>query len=165
MPGHGRTPVDTHKAIAVIEAGEAELAEDIEPFRRLSDAPMGMTAHLIYAAWDAERPASQSPVVIGDIIRGRIGFDGLLMSDDLGMHALSGDFGVRAAAAIDAGTDIALHCSGDMAEMEAVAGALGAMPARSWERLNRAMATIATAAPTSTFHELVDKRDSLLALA
>lgn len=165
MPGHGRTPVDTHKALAVIEAGEDELADDVEPFRRLADAPMGMTAHLIYRAWDPERPASQSPVVIGEIIRGRIGFDGLLMSDDLGMHALSGDFGTRAAAAIAAGTDVALHCSGDMAEMEAVAGALGPIADAARARLDRAMASVAGAAPTASFQELVEKRDSLLALA
>ncbi|PXA84301.1 beta-N-acetylhexosaminidase [Nostoc sp. 3335mG] len=165
MPGHGRTHLDTHKALPVIEATDAELAEDIQPFRQLNDAPMGMTAHLVYAAWDAERPASQSPIVVQDIIRGRIGFDGLLMSDDLGMHALSGDFGARAAGALAAGTDIALHCSGEMAEMEAVAGALGGIPEVSYDRLQRAMATIATQASDESFEELVAKRDSLLSLA
>jgi beta-N-acetylhexosaminidase len=165
MPGHGRTHLDTHKALPVIEATDDELADDIQPFRRLNDAPMGMTAHLVYAAWDAERPASQSPIVVRDIIRGRIGFDGLLMSDDLGMHALSGDFGQRAALAVAAGTDIALHCSGDMAEMEAVAGALGPIAAESYDRLQRAMATIATQASEESFAELAARRDSLLALA
>ena len=165
LPGHGRTHLDTHKALPVIEATDDELADDIQPFRRLNDAPMGMTAHLVYAAWDAERPASQSPIVVRDIIRGRIGFDGLLMSDDLGMHALSGDFGQRAAGALAAGTDIALHCSGDMAEMEAVAGALGAISEQSYDRLQRAMATIATYASDESFAELAARRDSLLALA
>jgi beta-N-acetylhexosaminidase len=165
MPGHGRTHLDTHKALPVIEATDDELAEDIQPFRRLNDAPMGMTAHLVYAAWDAERPASQSPIVMRDIIRGRIRFDGLLMSDDLGMHALSGDFGARAVGAIAAGTDIALHCSGDMAEMEAVAGALGAISEQSYDRLQRAMATIATYASDESFEDLAARRDSLLALA
>ncbi|MDH7639436.1 beta-N-acetylhexosaminidase [Sphingomonas oryzagri] len=165
MPGHGRTHLDTHKALPVIEATDDELAEDIQPFRQLNDAPMGMTAHLVYAAWDAERPASQSPIIVQEIIRSRIGFDGLLMSDDLGMHALSGDFGARAAGAVAAGTDIALHCSGEMAEMEAVAGALGPIPEASYDRLQRAMATIATQASDESFEELAAKRDSLLALA
>ncbi|WBO22033.1 beta-N-acetylhexosaminidase [Sphingomonas abietis] len=165
MPGHGRSDLDSHKALPVIEASDEELAEDILPFRQLNDAPMGMSAHIIYTAWDAERPASLSPIVVRDIIRGRIGFDGLLMSDDLGMHALSGDFGDRAAGAIAAGSDIALHCSGDMAEMAAVAGALGPIAAESQERLQRAMATIATRAPDESFEALAAKRDSLLALA
>jgi beta-N-acetylhexosaminidase len=165
MPGHGRTHLDTHKALPVITATDEELAEDVQPFRQLNDAPMGMTAHLVYAAWDAERPASQSPVVVREIIRGRIGFDGLLMSDDLGMHALSGDFGARAAGALAAGTDIALHCSGEMAEMEAVASALGPIPEISYDRLQRAMATIATQVSDESFADLAAKRDSLLALA
>jgi beta-N-acetylhexosaminidase len=165
MPGHGRTHLDTHKALPVITATDEDLAEDIQPFRQLNDAPMGMTAHLVYAAWDAERPASQSPVVVREIIRGRIGFDGLLMSDDIGMHALTGDFGERAAGALAAGTDIALHCSGAMAEMEAVAGALGSIAEASYDRLQRAMATIATRASDESFEELAAKRDSLLALA
>ena len=165
MPGHGRTPLDTHEALAVIDATEDELAEDIHPFRQLNDAPMGMTAHLVYPAWDAERPASQSPTVVREIIRGRIGFDGLLMSDDLGMHALCGDFGARAAGALAAGTDIALHCSCDMAEMEAVAAALGPIAQVSRDRLERAMATVATYAPDGSFEDLAARRDSLLALA
>ena len=165
MPGHGRATADSHKELPVVDASDVELAADIYPFERLCDAPMGMTAHIVYTAWDAERPASQSPIVIRDIIRGRIGFDGLLMSDDLGMHALSGDFGARAAAAIAAGTDIALHCSGDLAEMEAVAGALGPIGEAASARLARAMATIADAAPVDSFKDLVARRDSLLALA
>jgi beta-N-acetylhexosaminidase len=164
MPGHGRSLLDTHKALPVIEASDAELEEDIQPFRQLNDAPMGMSAHCVYAAWDAERPASQSPIVVREIIRGRIGFDGLLMSDDLGMHALSGDFGERAARAIAAGTDIALHCSGEMAEMEAVAGALGPIGEQARHRLERAMSTIAGQASSESFEELAAKRDSLLAL-
>ncbi len=165
MPGHGRTLLDTHKALPVIDATDDELADDIHPFRQLNDAPMGMTAHLVYSAWDAERPASLSPIVVRDIIRGRIGFDGLLMSDDLGMHALSGDFGTRAADAVAAGTDIALHCSGERLEMEAVAGALGPILEKSYDRLQRAMAMIATLASDESFAELAAKRDALLALA
>ena len=90
--------VDSHKALPVVPATSEELETDLEPFERLSRAPMGMTAHVVYDAWDAERPASLSPKVIGEIIRGRIGFDGWLMSDDIGMEALAGDFGSRARA-------------------------------------------------------------------
>jgi len=165
IPGHGRAMADSHKELPVVTASDAELADDIRPFERLNDAPMAMTAHVVFTAWDADRPASQSSIVIGDIIRGRIGFDGLLMSDDLGMHALSGDFGARAANAIAAGTDIALHCSGDLAEMEAVAGALGPIGEAARARLDRAMATIVGAAPADSFEDLVAKRDALLALA
>jgi beta-N-acetylhexosaminidase len=164
MPGHGRAMADSHKELPVVEASDAELAEDIAPFVSLRDAPMGMTAHVVYTAWDRDRCASLSPVVIGEVIRGRIGFDGLLMSDDLGMHALSGSFADRAAGVIAGGCDIALHCSGEMDEMEAVAGALGAIGAAAFDRLQRAMATVAGAVASEGFEELAAKRDALLAL-
>ena len=93
MPGHGRALVDSHKELPVVTASDEELAIDLEPFERLRGAPMGMIAHVVYTAWDPDLPASLSPTVIGQIIRERIGFDGLLMTDDLGMQALSGDFG------------------------------------------------------------------------
>ena len=93
IPGHGRALADSHLELPVVDAGEDELAIDLEPFERLRDAAMGMTSHLLYTEWDAERPASQSPIVIHDIIRQRIGFDGFLMSDDIGMEALAGDHG------------------------------------------------------------------------
>ena len=112
MPGHGRALVDSHKELPVVTASADELESDLEPFERLSSAPMGMTAHVVYNAWDPERPASLSPIVIRDIIRERIGFDGWLMSDDLGMEALQGDFASRAAGVVAAGCDVALHCSG-----------------------------------------------------
>jgi len=165
MPGHGRAMADSHKELPVVTASEEELAEDLLPFARLNDAPMGMTAHVVYTAWDAGRCASLSPIVIGEVIRGRIGFDGLLMSDDLGMSALSGGFGERAAGVIAAGCDIALHCSGDLAEMEAVAGALGPIGEDARARLDRAMATIAGIAPGEDYETLAAKRDALLALA
>jgi beta-N-acetylhexosaminidase len=164
IPGHGRAMVDSHKDLPVVTASADELAEDVRPFETLKDAPMAMTAHIVFTAWDADRPASQSPIVIEEVIRGRIGFDGLLMSDDLGMNALQGDFGERAARAVSAGNDFALHCSGEMAEMEAVAGALGPVGARSAERLARAMATIAGEIAAHDFAELAAKRDALLAL-
>jgi beta-N-acetylhexosaminidase len=152
VPGHGRAAADSHEALPVVEASaEALAAVDFLPFAALADVPMAMTAHVVYTAFDAERPATLSPVVIGEVIRGRIGFSGLLMSDDLNMKALSGSLGARAAAALNAGCDVVLHCSGDLAEMEEVAAAvpllegaaaerarmveahLAALPRRSWD--------------------------------
>jgi len=164
IPGHGRALADSHKELPVVTATTEELESDLEPFERLRAAPMGMTAHVVYTAWDAERPASLSPTVIGDIIRGRIGFEGWLMSDDLGMEALSGDFGSRAAGVVAAGCDVALHCSGKMDEMVAVAAAAPAMSADGEARLGRAMATVLVADESADFAEAVAKRDALLAL-
>ncbi|SNS19393.1 beta-N-acetylhexosaminidase [Sphingomonas laterariae] len=165
IPGHGRAMADSHVELPVVTANEADLEKDLAPFIALNGAPMGMTAHVVYTAWDADECASLSPRVIGDIIRGRIGFDNLLMSDDLGMHALSGDFGERAAGVLRAGCDIALHCSGDMTEMQAVAGAVGPIGGEAKARLDRAMATVAGRAPGIDFAELVAKRDALLGYA
>ena len=165
MPGHGRALVDSHKELPVVNASAQELEIDLEPFERLAWAPMGMTAHVVYPEWDKERPASLSPVVIHDIIRDRIGFDGWLMSDDLGMDALAGDFGTRAAGVVAAGNDVALHCSGKMDEMVAVAAAVPAMSPESEARLARAMATVlVTDDDGPDFAEAVSKRDALLAL-
>jgi len=124
-----------------------------------------MTAHVVFTAWDDERPASLSPVVIRDIVRGRIGFDGWLMSDDLGMDALAGDFASRAAGVVAAGNDVALHCSGKMDEMLAVASAVPAMTAEGEARLARAMAGTMVDDDGPDFAEAVAKRDALLALA
>lgn len=164
IPGHGRAGADSHLELPVVNASADELERDLEPFTTLRSAPMAMTAHVVYPAWDAENCASLSPTVIGEVIRGRIGFDGLLMSDDLGMHALSGDFGVRAAGVLAAGCDVALHCSGDMGEMRAVAGAVGPIGEAASTRLERAMATIGTI-DAMPFEELAAKRDALLAYA
>lgn len=165
IPGHGRAMADSHVELPVVTATAEDLESDIRPFVTLNGAPMGMTAHVVYTAWDADECASLSQKVIGDIIRGRIGFDGLLMSDDLGMHALAGDFGERAAGVLAAGCDIALHCSGDMAEMQAVAAAVGPIGDGARARLDRAMATVAASAPTIAFADLVAKREALLAYA
>jgi len=165
IPGHGRALVDSHKELPVVTASEQELEVDLEPFERLSGAPMGMMAHVVYTVWDAERPASMSPTIIREIVRGRIGFDGWLMSDDLGMEALQGDFGARAAGVVAAGCDVALHCSGKMDEMVAVAEAVPAMAAEAEARMVRAMATAAAPADGSDFAESIATRDALLALA
>ena len=165
MPGHGRALVDSHKELPIVDASEEALEIDLEPFTTLRHAPMGITAHVVYTAWDRDRPASLSPIVIEAVIRGRIGFDGLLMTDDLGMSALSGSFGERAGAAVAAGCDIALHCSGVMEEMVSVASALGELTPRGRERLDRAMATIAGAGEGRPYEELAARRDELLAYA
>ena len=164
IPGHGRALADSHLELPVVDAGEDELAIDLEPFERLRDAAMGMTSHLLYTQWDAERPASQSPIVIHDIIRQRIGFDGFLMSDDIGMEALAGDHGQRAAACVAAGCDVALHCDGKMENMLLVANAVPEISAEGEARLSRAMAMRFTPDDEMDFAEAVAKRDALLAL-
>jgi len=165
MPGHGRSISDSHIELPVVDASAEELETDLAPFTTLNWAPMGMTAHVVYTAWDRDNCGSLSARVIGEIIRGRIGFGGLLMSDDLGMHALKGSFTDRAAGVIAAGCDIALHCSGEMDEMQACAKGVTKIGARARERLDAAMATIASGAEDRSFGELVAKRDALLALA
>lgn len=121
IPGHGRALVDSHLSLPRVDAPlEALERIDFAPFAACRDIPLGMTAHVVYEALDPDHPATTSPKVIGDIIRDRIGFDGLLMSDDLGMKALGGSFADRSRASLDAGCDLVLHCSGEMAEMQEV---------------------------------------------
>ena len=165
MPGHGRALVDSHHELPIVTASAEELETDLEPFERLASAPMGMTAHVVYTAWDAERPCSLSPVVIRDIIRERIGFDGWLMSDDIGMEALRGDFAGRARGVVAAGCDVALHCSGKMDEMIAVASAVPVMTPEGEDRMARAMAGTRIDLDSVDFAEEISKRDQLLALA
>ena len=123
MPGHGRARVDSHHELPVVDATRSELKHDFAPFAALSDLPMAMSAHLLYTAIDPRRPATASPIVVAEIMRGEIGFDGLILSDDLSMKALAGSFEERAAAVIEAGLDIVLHCNGNMEEGRAVASA------------------------------------------
>jgi beta-N-acetylhexosaminidase len=164
MPGHGRALVDSHKELPVVHASEEELEVDLAPFERLRFAPMGMVAHIVYTAWDPERPSSESPTVIEDIIRGRIGFDGFLISDDIGMEALSGSAGERAARTVAAGCDVALHCNGRFDEMVDVASCIGALGSEGEARLHRAMATVLTDGDGPDLAEVTAKRDALLAL-
>ncbi|MGF1502258.1 MAG: beta-N-acetylhexosaminidase [Paracoccaceae bacterium] len=139
LPGHGRAPVDSHLALPVVDAPRATLAAtDFVPFRALADLPLGMTAHVVYAALD-DRPATLSKPVI-DIIRGEIGFDGLLMTDDLSMAALEGPMGARAEAALAAGCDVILHCNGNRGEMEAIAAAAPDLSGSAGARAARAEA-------------------------
>jgi len=166
MPGHGRALVDSHLELPSVTATATEMERDLEPFRALSGAPAGMTAHIVYTAWDAERPASLSPYVISEIIRGAIGFDGLLMSDDLDMKALNGPADELAEAVVAAGCDLALNCWGRMDEMTAIAARLPAMSDAARERLDRAMAIIAAEPdPGWTIERALATRDTLLAQA
>ena len=148
MPGHGRAGVDSHHACPSVETSCEELARtDFAPFRALAAMPWAMTAHIIYAAVDPTVPATLSPRVIAAIIRGNIGFDGVLVSDDLSMHALGGEIGERARRALAAGCDLALHCNGDPGEMEQVVAAawpispLTAARLRNGEGMRRGSAT------------------------
>jgi len=148
IPGHGRAGVDSHHALPAVRAAKAELeATDFVPFQAFNTCPAAMTAHVVFDALDPENPASTSRSVTRDIIRSHIGFDGLLMSDDLSMQALSGDMSARAAAVIAAGSDVALHCNGDLGEMQAAATAT---PMLSGDALRRfeACLHIIEAAPT-----------------
>ena len=164
MPGHGRAMVDSHHELPFVTASAEELDIDLEPFERLREAPMGMVAHIVYSAWDAERPSSQSPVVIEQIIRQRIGFSGLLMTDDIGMQALSGSPGERSAKALAAGCDVTLHCTGKFEEMIDVAAHVGDLTPDGEARLARAMAGVMVVGDGPDLAECVAKRDELLAL-
>jgi beta-N-acetylhexosaminidase len=164
MPGQGRATVDTHHHLPVVAASEAELADDLLPFERLHDAHMALTGHVVFNAWDAANPATMSETIIRDIIRGRIGFDGLLISDDLDMAALSGDIASRAVACLAAGCDVALHCSGTMEDMVAIADSVSEMSDSAIQRLAAAMATITPSVDYELIPELIAKCDELLAL-
>ena len=144
IPGHGRATADSHLALPVVATDRATLeATDFAPFRQLADLPAAMTAHVVYSAIDATAPASTSRTVTDEIIRGHIGFDGFLMSDDLGMQALTGDMRTRAHDVIAAGCDVALHCSGVLAEMRRAAEAVPAL-AGAAERRFAALAGVRT---------------------
>jgi beta-N-acetylhexosaminidase len=141
LPGHGRALVDSHLELPRVDAGLDELRRtDFVPFKRLADMPWAITAHVVFAAIDPDRPATTSPTVIADIIRGEIGFDGVLVSDDLSMEALKGGIGSRAERALAAGCDLALHCNGKIDEMREVAAAAGPVTAATAARLARGVA-------------------------
>ena len=143
VPGHGRARADSHLALPVVETPLADLdASEFAPFRINNDLPAAMTAHVVYAALDPDRPATISPTIIGQVVRGTIGFDGLLFSDDLSMKALPGSFRDKAAGLFAAGVDIALHCSGDRREAEEVATASPVLAGAARLRVERAMAAM-----------------------
>jgi len=143
IPGHGRAFADTHFELPTVDTPLSELrSHDFAPFKALSHLPMAMTAHVVYSAVDPENPATTSARVVNDIIRGEIGFDGLLMSDDTSMKALSGDFPAKAAAILAAGCDLVLHCNGVFEEMSGIASRTTALAGKSLERAERALTYI-----------------------
>ncbi len=165
MPGHGRAMADSHKELPIVEASEEDLTTDIAPFAKLSDAPIAMTAHIRFTAWDAANPATQSEFVISEIIRKRIGFDGLLLSDDIDMQALEGTIPERSARAVAAGCDLVLNCWGKMDDMVGTAEVLPAMSEITRARLDRAMNGAGKVADETPREELLAARDAFLALA
>lgn len=165
MPGHGRALADSHKELPTVTAPETELELDLAPFRALAAAPIAMTGHIRFTAWDADHPATQSPFVIGEIIRRRIGFSGLLLTDDLDMEALSGPVPERAALSLAAGCDIALNCWAKMPDMIGIAAACPTMRDETAARLAVALARTGPLVGDGVRRaELADKRDRLLAL-
>jgi beta-N-acetylhexosaminidase len=136
IPGHGRAMVDSHLDLPVVDAPLDELErQDFPPFHAYRHAPWAMTAHVVYSALDRAHPATTSRVVIDKVIRGAIGFDGLLISDDLSMKALGGRFEDRTRASLEAGCDVILHCNGDMTEMTAIASELRPLSAAAEVRV------------------------------
>lgn len=167
IPGHGRAFADSHYELPRVTAGDNELAKDFDAFARVADAPMAMTAHISYDAFDPGKAATVSRIMIQDVIRGRIGFDGLLMTDDLGMKALGGTLTERAHASIAAGCDVLLHCSGFLkdtneilAEMTEVAQAAPHLDGKAEDRADAADAIARRLEPFEAargwrrFHEL-----------
>lgn len=140
IPGHGRATTDSHLELPVVDAPLEDLRRsDFLPFKAMNDCPMAMTAHIVYRTIDAENPATTSAKLISEIIRDEIGFEGLLMSDDVSMKALSGDFATRTDAIFAAGCDVVLHCNGVMEEMRAVASATPALDGVAAKRAERAI--------------------------
>ena len=140
IPGHGRAVVDSHLELPEVSASKADLRTvDFRPFADLADMPLAMTAHIVYSAFDGDRPATHSARVIEEVIRGEIGFDGLLMTDDLSMKALGGDFTERTRRSLEAGCDVVLHCNGDFTEMAEVAAATPALEGEAALRAARAL--------------------------
>lgn len=169
IPGHGRSLADSHHDLPVVKASATDLEVDLAPFMALAHAPMAMTAHIVYEAWDAGLCATLSSTVIESIVRQQIGFDGLLMSDDLDMKALSGKVPELACAAIDAGCDVALNCWGNMADMEAMAECLPEASVSCRHRLTHAMMSAQPLGEAENVlarqRDLMAERDELLANA
>lgn len=148
MPGQGRARSDSHHELPVVNAAREALKRDFAPFAALRDMPMAMTAHVVYSAVDDRRPATTSRTVVRDIIRGEIGYDGLVMSDDVSMEALRGSYEVRTQAIFEAGVDLVLHCNGDPTEARAVSSAAGEL---SGDAARRAEAALAARRPPQEF--------------
>ena len=142
IPGHGRATADSHAALPTVDTTVSELGlTDFAAFRPLADLPMAMTAHVVFSALDAAHPATTSATIIEQVIRGSIGFQGLLMSDDVSMNALQGSIGERTRAILAAGCDMVLHCNGKFDEMQAVADETPILTGTALARAERALAS------------------------
>jgi beta-N-acetylhexosaminidase len=142
IPGHGRATADSHAALPTVDTSAAELARtDFAAFIPLADLPMAMTAHVVFSAFDAAKPATTSATMIEQVIRGAIGFQGLLMSDDVSMNALDGSIAERTRAIVTAGCDMVLHCNGKMDEMRQVAAETPVLAGEALRRADRALAS------------------------
>jgi beta-N-acetylhexosaminidase len=148
VPGHGRATADSHLSLPIVDESRAELmATDFAPFKALSRMPAAMTAHVVFSAIDPSAPASISPIVTREIIRDYIGFDGLLMSDDLTMKALSGNMRTLAEQVIAAGSDVVLHCDGVLGDMVEAAAGSGALEGDARRRFDAAVAVTRNSKP------------------
>ncbi len=165
MPGHGRAGADSHKEMPVVKASVEDLERDIAPFRTLHDAPIGMSAHVLYTAWDKDNPATLSKRIVHDIIRGEIGFSGLLLTDDIDMQALTGSIPERSAAAVAAGCDIVLNCWAKMDDMQGIAAALPEATQEVHKRLQAALNYPESFIDEADRGALLATRDGLLNLA
>ena len=164
IPGHGRAGVDSHLDLPIVAASRSALQIDFAPFRANADLPMAMTAHVVYEALDPNHPATTSKIVIDEIIRSEIGFDGLLMGDDVSMQALKGPIADRATASLAAGCDVVLHCNGNFEEMQALADVVPHLTGKALQRAEKALSSLKKSYPQ---RDLVDARSefaSLLAL-
>ena len=163
MPGHGRAFADSHKALPVVHADFETLdGWDFAPFKALSDMPMAMTAHVVFTAVDQKRPATTSKKAV-KLMREHLGFGGLILTDDLSMHALSGSFRERAEASLKAGCDVVLHCNGDLAEMASVAEGVGKLKGKAARRAEAALARIVHTPEPLDYREAHDRFAALLA--
>ena len=165
IPGHGRATSDSHESLPRVTATQDALQWDCQPFAALAGASMAMTAHVVYEAWDPDHCASVSACVIREQIRANLGFEGLLISDDLDMKALAGDIPSRAEAVLKAGCDIALNCWGRLADMQGIAERVPAMTAEAARRLETATQECRivsdSMALTARIDALVARRDAL----
>ena len=163
IPGHGRATIDSHVSLPFVEAAWADLlGADFAPFRALRDMPLAMTAHVVFTAIDKDHPATTSPLVIRDVIRGEIGFEGLLMTDDICMPALQGSPIERAERALAAGCDVVLHCNGKLKEMAEIANGIGFMGKVSRRRAIRAASLRGKQLSPEEFADAKINLDSLL---
>lgn len=163
LPGHGRMKADPHVATALVDATVAVLeSDDFVPFELLKDLPVGMNSHGVFSAIDPNNPATLSSTVQQETIRNRLGFDGLLLSDDIDMRALKGEAGELARRVQEAGSDIILHCNGKLDEMKAVATAVEPMSDEVWERWQRACSMVSPADPAYNPREDIARLDILL---